>query len=173
MIVINLKFKPKNSSDNKIHIYTDGGCRSKAKKGETVSDKDRSAYAYFLRWGGHEKLFGEAEFGRTNNYMELKAVIEALKALKDASYPVVVYSDSAYVVNSINNNWMLGWKRKGWLKGDGKAPVNVELWKELDALISNFPFLEFQHVKGHNGNEGNELVDSHLNKLMDELEVVE
>lgn len=170
---MSLKFKPKNSSDNKIHIYTDGGCRSTAKKGETIGDGDKSAYAYFLKWGGHEKLSGEADFGRTNNYMELKAVIEALKAINTNKYPIVIYSDSAYVVNAVNKNWMVNWKRKGWRKGDGNPPVNVELWKELYDLMLKFPFLEFQHVKGHNGNEGNELVDEYLNKLMDEMEVAE
>lgn len=173
MIKITVKFAPVNNHDSKIYIYTDGGCRSKAKKGEKVSSEDKSAYAYFLKWGGHEKLYGEAEFGRTNNYMELKALIQALKAIKSQKYPIVVYSDSKYVVESINKGWYKGWKNRGWMKSDKKEPANVELWKELDSQLDNFPFFEINHVKGHNGNEGNELVDAHLNKLMDELEVVE
>ena len=173
MIKITVKFTPVNNQDNKIYIYTDGGCRSKAKKGEKVSDKDKSAYAFFLKWGGHEKLHGEAEYGRTNNYMELNALVQALKSINTEKYAIVVYSDSKYIVDSINKGWYLGWKRKGWKKGDGNEPANVELWKELDSLLSRFPFFEINHVKGHNGNEGNELVDAHLNRLMDELEEIE
>ena len=169
MIKISIKFASSNNRDNIIYIYTDGGCRSKAKKGEKVSDKDKSAYAYFLKWGGHEKLYGEAEFGRTNNYMELNALIQALKAINTNKYPISVFSDSKYIIESINKGWYKGWKRKGWVKGDGKEPANVELWKELDVLLNNFPFFEISHVKGHSGIAGNELVDAHLNKLMDEL----
>lgn len=165
-----MKFMPKSDKDNKIEVYTDGACRSSAtQKGQTVGEHDKSAYAFFLSMGGHEKLDGGAEYGRTNNYMEIKAVLEALRAIKNTFIPVVVYSDSTYVINSINKGWIKSWKKRNWTKSDGSIPANVELWKQIDQQIERFPFIQFNHVKGHSGNEGNELVDKHVNYLMDNM----
>lgn len=166
-----IRFKAVNNKSEMIEVYTDGGCRSSAtKKGEKIGPNDSSAWAAFLISGGRDKLIGEAEQGRTNNYMELKAVIEALKAILITNKVVIVRSDSKYVVDSINKKWMEGWKKRDWKKSDNSVPANVELWKELDEQISRFPFIEIKHVKGHNGDTYNELVDKHVNDLMDELE---
>ena len=102
--------------------------------------------------------------------MELKAVMKALKAILITNKVVIVRSDSKYVVDSINKKWMEGWKKRDWKKSDNSVPANVELWKELDEQISRFPFIEIKHVKGHNGDTYNELVDKHVNDLMDQLE---
>lgn len=166
-----IKFKAVNNKSEMIEVYTDGGCRSSAtKKGEKIGPNDSSSWAAFLISGGREKLIGEAERGRTNNYMELKAVIEALKAILITNKVVIVRSDSRYVVDSINKKWMEGWKKRDWKKSDNSVPANVELWKELDEQISRFPFIEIKHIKGHNGDTYNELVDKHVNDLMDQLE---
>lgn len=94
----------------------------------------------------------------TNNRMEITALLEGLKRLKRPCR-VHVISDSKYVIKSVSE-WMPGWKRRGWVKGDGKAPENLDLWQEIDALLSATPHqLNFEWVKGHNGHTYNERVD--------------
>lgn len=169
-----MKFVAKNEDTKTIEVYTDGGCRSTAqKKGSSVNHDDKSAYAFFLKSGGKELLKGGFDRGKTNNYMEIKAVVEALKHINNANLMVDIKSDSMYVVNSINKGWMKGWKKRGWKKNDNSVPANVELWKELDEQFSRFPFITISHVKGHNGNEFNELVDKHVNDLMDSMDELE
>jgi len=166
-----MKFIAKNEDTKIIEVYTDGGCRSTAqKKGSSVNHDDKSAYAFFLKSGGKELLKGGADRGKTNNYMEIKAVVEALKHINNTNLIVDIKSDSMYVVDSINKGWMKGWKNRGWKKSDNSVPANVELWNELDEPFSRFPFIAINHVKGHNGDTYNELVDKHVNDLMDQLE---
>jgi ribonuclease HI len=109
------------------------------------------------------------ERNTTNNIQELKGAINALKALKTTHIPVRVHCDSAYVVNGITS-WVKGWKKKGWRKSDGKIIENLELWKELDALVLMQEDVKFIKVKGHAGVELNELADQLANKAMDEVE---
>ena len=169
-----MKFVAKNEDTKTIEVYTDGGCRSTAqKKGSSVNNNDKSAYAFFLKSGGKELLKGGFDRGKTNNYMEIKAVVEALKHINNTNRMVDIKSDSMYVVNSINKGWMKGWKKRGWKKSDNSVPANVELWKELDKQFSRFPFIAINHVKGHNGDEFNELVDKHVNDLMDNMDELE
>lgn len=169
-----MKFVAKNEDTKTIEVYTDGGCRSTAqKKGSSVNNNDKSAYAFFLKSGGKELLKGGFDRGKTNNYMEIKAVVEALKHINNTNRMVDIKSDSMYVVNSINKGWMKGWKKRGWKKSDNSVPANVELWKELDKQFSRFPFIAINHVKGHNGDEFNELVDKHVNDLMDSMDELE
>lgn len=85
--------------------------------------------------------------------MELMAVVDALKAIKSTGHPIEIYSDSTYVVNAINQNWLNKWKQKGW-----KNVKNQDLWKELDALHQKH--LPIYHwVKGHNDHPYNERCD--------------
>ena len=93
----------------------------------------------------------------TNNKMELTAVIEALKLLKEPC-EVTVTSDSKYVCDSIGKGWVYSWKKKGWKKGDGKPALNVELWEELLVLLSKHK-VTFVWIKGHSGHRENELCD--------------
>jgi ribonuclease HI len=100
-----------------------------------------------------------AEAHTTNNRMELRAVIEGLKTLKRRAR-VHVVTDSAYVKNGITQ-WVRGWKLRGWKRktATGLAPVkNVELWQELDRLMS-LHVLSFEHVRGHSGHVENERCD--------------
>ena len=90
--------------------------------------------------------------------MELMAVIVGLEALKKPC-SVTLYSDSKYVVDAFNNNWIEGWIKKGW-KTASKSPVkNVELWKRLLAVMEKHT-VEFVWVKGHAGHEYNERCDT-------------
>ena len=164
----NVKFIQKDTGNSRvIHLYSDGGCRSTAKKGETIKDTDKCAYAFFLKQGGNEKLDGWAGYGKTNNAMEISGLLNGLKAIKNKNVPVIAYLDSAYVVNTIEKKWYEKWERDGWTKKGGLK--NAELWKELINLIRQFPFFSIEKVKGHSDDKYNNLVDEHLNELMDGL----
>ena len=91
--------------------------------------------------------------------MELQAVIEGLKALKEPC-EVTLYADSNYVLQGMKS-WMAGWKSRGWKRKDGSklVPVkNVELWQELDRQMQTHT-IRFEHVKGHSGHLENERCD--------------
>ena len=149
--------------DNTIHLYCDGGTRG------NQFDDNIGAYGAILHYNGHKRYITMGFRNTTNNIMELKAVIEGLKAMKKYDVPIKVYSDSAYVVNGINKGWVRGWKSNGWLKSDGKPVKNMELWDELDYLISLFNEIDFIKVKGHSTNEGNNEVDKMINDTMDRM----
>ena len=150
--------------DNTIHLYCDGGTRG------NQFDDNIGAYGAILHYKGHKRYLSMGFRNTTNNIMELKSVIEGLKAMKKYDIPIKVYSDSAYVVNGINKGWVKGWKSNGWLKSDGKPVKNMELWDELDYLISLFNEIDLVKVKGHANNEGNNEVDALVNKEMDNME---
>lgn len=96
--------------------------------------------------------------------MELTSVIEALKALKPLAYtlPVVVYSDSQYVISGITS-WIHGWIAKGW-----KDVKNADLWQELLSQTRKFSNLQFVKVPGHADCDGNNEVDLLCNAAMDQ-----
>lgn len=146
-----------------VEIYTDGAARN------NQSENNIGAYGAILHYNGHKRYITMGFRNTTNNIMELKAVIEGLKAMKKYDVPIKVYSDSAYVVNGINKGWVKGWKSNGWLKSDGKPVKNMELWDELDCLISLFNEIDFIKVKGHSTNEGNNEVDKMINDTMDRM----
>jgi ribonuclease HI len=98
--------------------------------------------------------------------MELKAVVEALRALKQPS-EVTIHVDSSYVMNGMKT-WIVGWKRNGW-KTASKQPVkNVDLWQELDAEVAKHT-VRWVWVKGHAGDPGNEAADVLANKGVDSV----
>lgn len=146
-----------------VTVFTDGGCRG------NQGEKNYGAYAAILHYKGHTKEISMAFSNTTNNIMELKGVIEGLRAMKRYDLPVEVYSDSAYVVNAINKGWLEGWASNGWIKSDGKQVKNMELWIELLELIRKFDNLSVIKVKGHANNEGNNAADALANKEMDEF----
>ena len=148
---------------DKIIIYCDGGCRGNQNK-ENVG-----GYGFTLRYKQHYREGSGGEINTTNNKMELKANIEALKCLKQFDIPVEVYVDSAYVLNGITS-WIEGWKKKNWRKSDKKPVENKELWIELDNLKAKFKDIKWIKVKGHSGEDGNERADELCNLEMDKLE---
>ena len=135
-----------------IDVYTDGACKGNPGPG---------GWGALLRWNGHEKeLFG-GELNTTNNRMELRAVIEALAALKSDS-SVRLHTDSKYVLDGITT-WIHNWKKRGW-KTAGKKPVkNVDLWQQLDDLALQYT-ITWVWVKGHSGHDGNERADELANR---------
>ncbi len=98
----------------------------------------------------------------TNNEMELKAILYVMlnygEKCDDWGQPPIVYSDSAYCVNTLNE-WMFGWARKGWIKSDKKVPENLDLIQAYYDWYKQGYRIDLRKVKGHAGNEWNELAD--------------
>ena len=119
-----------------------------------------------LRYGDreHELHGGEAE--TTNNRMELTAAIRALEILKRPC-DVVLHTDSQYVRQGITE-WMVNWKKRGWMTAARKPVKNADLWRELDVAQSRHN-VQWRWVKGHSGNPGNERADALANLGIDEL----
>jgi ribonuclease HI len=134
---------------NEFKVYTDGAC---------IGNPGPGGYAAVILNSESEKLktvSGSAK-DSTNNRMELKAVIEALKILPKNS-TIDLYSDSSYVLNGLSS-WIESWKKNGWKTSSKKEVANQDLWQELDNLAANFN-LNYQKVKGHSGDFYNEEVD--------------
>lgn len=131
-----------------IEIYTDGACSNNPGDG---------GWASILIYRGVEKVLTGGQKNTTNNQMELLAVIEGLKALKEPC-KVKLYSDSAYVVNAFNNNWIIQWQLSNWKTAGKKDVKNIELWQELLTLCQTHK-VTFIKVKGHSNNEYNNRCD--------------
>jgi ribonuclease HI len=100
----------------------------------------------------------------TNNRMELRAVIEGLKALKRPCL-VQVFTDSQYVQKGISE-WIKAWKARGWLTADRKPVKNADLWHELESAAEPHQ-VSWHWVKGHAGHPGNERADALANRGID------
>jgi ribonuclease HI len=131
-------------------VYTDGACSGNPGPGGW------GVVVYFGDGSVYE--IGGAEALTTNNRMELQAAIAALEFLNKSEQkePVTLYTDSEYVKKGITQ-WVKGWKSKGWKTSQGKAVLNQDLWEILDRL--NSAKINWQYVKGHAGNVGNERCD--------------
>ena len=110
-----------------------------------------------LSYGDKTKEISGGEPATTNNRMELKAAVEALKQLK-MPCKVEFHTDSEYLRNGITS-WISGWKRFGWKTKDKKPVRNADLWKELDAAATPHT-ISWNWVKGHSGNQQNERCDT-------------
>ena len=139
-------------AEAEIEIYADGACKGNPGPG---------GWGVLLRAGTREKEMFGGEAQTTNNRMELTAVIEGLRSLKQHS-KVRVYTDSQYVQKGISE-WIHNWKRRGWLTADKKPVKNVDLWKSLDDVAKGHD-VEWHWVKGHAGHPGNERADALANK---------
>jgi len=138
-----------NEKSNYIDIYTDGACSNNPGVGGWG--------AVLLYKNNKKEIFGSQK-DTTNNRMELKAVIEALGHIKSTSIKIRVFTDSVYVKDGISK-WIESWKNNGWKNSNKKPIKNIDLWKELDEVSKKF-IIEWIWVKGHNGNQYNEIADS-------------
>jgi len=135
-----------------IDIYTDGACKGNPGVG---------GWGVLIVDGPLKREIYGGELATTNNKMELKAVIMALKELSSGDI-VNVYTDSTYVLKGIQE-WIINWKKNGWKSSNKKPVKNKELWIELDQMTSLFN-LKWFWVKGHSGHPGNERADLLANK---------
>ncbi|NLK68695.1 MAG: ribonuclease HI [Clostridiaceae bacterium] len=132
-----------------VDIYTDGACSGNPGEG---------GWGVILIYKGIEKELSGFEAHTTNNRMELTAVIEGLKALKEPCR-VKLYSDSAYIINALQQGWLKQWKMNGWTRGKKKEELkNTDLWQELDSLMQEHQ-VQWIKVKGHSDNEYNNRCD--------------
>ena len=132
----------------KVCIYTDGACSGNPGPG---------GWAAILSCMGREKELSGGERETTNNRMELRAVIEALSALKEPC-EVELWTDSQYIARARNEGWLAGWKRRGWRRKEGELK-NPELWQRLDALLGEHK-VTVNWLRGHDGQEQNERCDA-------------
>ncbi len=134
-------------SKNLIEIWTDGACSGNPGPG---------GWGALLVTEGHRKELYGAASDTTNNRMELMAAIEALNALKKPSH-VKLYTDSTYVKDGLTK-WINGWKRNGWKTAAKKPVKNKDLWQALENATARHD-ISWIWVKGHAGEEGNEIAD--------------
>jgi ribonuclease HI len=135
-----------------VEIWSDGACKGNPGPG---------GWGALLKSGGHEReLFGGA-LATTNNRMELTAVIEALAALRRPCV-VIVHTDSQYVKQGITE-WIVNWRRRGWLTADRKPVKNADLWKRLEQEAGRHR-VDWRWVRGHAGDPGNERADALANR---------
>ncbi len=134
------------SHSDKILIYTDGS---------SLGNPGPGGYGIVMKTSGsdYEKHFSQGFKRTTNNRMELMAVIEALKKIKNKSLPVEIYTDSKYVVDAINNGWLQKWKNQNFIK-----TKNPDLWKEFLKVSKDFDY-SIHWIKGHNNHPENEICD--------------
>jgi len=128
----------------KIEIYTDGAARGNPGPG---------GYGIVLKYGNHRKEISQGFKHTTNNRMELLAVIVALEQLKYKGSDVVLYSDSSYVCDAINQGWIKDWEKKGF-----RRTKNPDLWKRFLKLYRKHN-VKFVWIKGHSQNPDNEICD--------------
>lgn len=152
-----LKFQCENENveeicegdDDCVVLYTDGACSGNPGAG---------GWASILSFKGKEKVLAGGEKETTNNRMELMAVIMGLESVKNGN-KVKVFSDSAYVVNAFNQNWIENWQRNNW-QTSGKGEVqNKDLWQRLLSAMKELD-VEFVKVKGHSDNKNNNRCDA-------------
>ena len=131
-----------------VQIFTDGACSGNPGPG---------GYGTILRFGDIEKELSGGEKETTNNRMELTAAIVGLETLKE-SCNVIVYSDSKYLIDSIQKGWVVRWKNNNWMRTSKDKALNSDLWERLLILLEKH-VVNFVWVKGHNGHSENERCD--------------
>jgi ribonuclease HI len=128
-----------------VALHTDGSC---------FINPGPGGWAAILVYGEHERELSGGDPETTNNRMELLAVIEGLRALKEPCR-VTVYSDSQYVVKAFADDWIAGWKRRGWKNAKKEPVLNRELWEILIEEVERHQ-VEWVWVQGHAGDAYNE-----------------
>lgn len=138
----------------KVKIFTDGAARG--------NPNGPGGYGTILQYVDsrgtlHEREYSQGYVKTTNNRMELMAAIVGLEALTRPC-EVELYSDSKYLTDAFNQNWIEGWVRKNWTRGKNEPVKNVDLWKRLLAAAASHK-VRYIWVKGHDGHAENERCD--------------
>ena len=144
----------------RVRIYTDGACSENPGPGGWAAVFNTPDKCYTIT-GNDEST--------TNNRMELMAAIQALKKIvkiesgRDVHHEYEIYSDSAYVVNTINNHWIESWRANNWKTTKREDVKNRDLWEQFDLMRRELASIgvnvDLIKIKGHAGNTFNELVD--------------
>lgn len=130
--------------DGAVPVFTDGACSGNPGPGGWAWALDRTTYA------------SGSEAPSTNQRMEVRAALEAVTSLEG---PLLVVSDSTYVVNCFRDRWWEGWLARGWRTSGRKPVANRDLWEPLVAAVVDRGDIAFQWVKGHSGHAMNDFVD--------------
>ena len=131
-----------------VELYTDGAC---------LKNPGPGGWGAILKYKDVERRASGGEVQTTNNRMELTAAIKGLSLLKEPC-AVTLYSDSSYLVNAIEKQWLESWQKSGWRTAAKKKVLNDDLWLELLPLLETHK-VTFVWIKGHSGHEYNELCD--------------
>jgi len=143
----------KDLAAGKVVVFTDGA---------STGNPGPGGYGVVMLYGNSRKELSAGFQCTTNNRMELLACIAALRALT-GSGPVIIYSDSRYVVNAVEKGWARRWQKNNWLRapdaqGRASPAENVDLWQQMLDLLDRRP-VEFRWVKGHARHPENERCD--------------
>ncbi len=136
------------SEPKRVTIYTDGAC---------LGNPGPGGYGVVLLYGGHRKELSGGFRLTTNNRMELLAVVVGLRSLREPCRGTV-YSDSQYVVNSIEKGWAERWRANGWKRNKKEKAINADLWQQLLELCEKHD-VKMVWVRGHSGVKENECCD--------------
>jgi len=131
-----------------ITIYTDGSSRGNPGPG---------GYGTLLIYQGQRKELSGGFAKTTNNRMEILAALTGIESLTEPCN-ITIYSDSKYVIDTMDKGWIHGWKKKGWSRGSNKPLKNVDLWMRMYTAIASHK-ISWKWVKGHAGNPNNERCD--------------
>jgi len=132
------------AADGALEVWTDGACSGNPGPG---------GWAWATEDG---RLASGGAAATTNQRMEITAALEAVRALDG---PLVVVSDSTYVVNCFRDVWWCGWLERGWVNSAKKPVANRDLWEPLVEAVVASGTTSFRWVKGHSGDPMNDLVD--------------
>lgn len=146
-------------------VFSDGACRGNPGPGSWGAIGQNSEGEVIFESSG-------VEVSTTNNRMELEGAIQAIEELRNnvdapSTVNLFLYSDSKYVVDGINQ-WIAGWKKRGWKKADKKPPENLSHWQRLDESKNGWGSFKALWVKGHSGHPQNERCDQLANFALDE-----
>lgn len=131
-----------------VHIHTDGSSRGNPGPG---------GYGAVVTFGPYRKELAGGFRRTTNNRMEVLAAIAGFESLHEPC-KITLWSDSRYLVDTMNKNWIAGWKKRGWKRSD-KTPVkNVDLWVRMERATDGHD-IEWKWLKGHAGHKENERCD--------------
>jgi ribonuclease HI len=131
-------------------IYTDGACSGNPGPG---------GWAWAVAPGGEPRGSG-SENPSTNQRMEIVAAADAVRTFLDDPRPLLIVSDSTYVVKCFNDGWWKGWLARGWKNSQRQPVANRDLWEPFIEMVVNRGNVSFAWVKGHSGDPMNDLVDS-------------